>query len=306
MTIKIRKSVFETNSSSSHSLTLSQSELSSMPFSKEVLKAGTIQLQKNEYGWEWQRYYAAAEKLNYLLTQLFQEDIPDAGSPEEVTRELREQNPRFEQLCRVVKDHTGVEVRVTPGSTGYIDHESVGVGLELFKDGDDMPLKQFLFSDAYVETGNDNDSAPVRIHTDRGQEGYYAHAYGVPSDGDVEIQVKYVPYGKVNFFTVKGAPLGDTLEALETAMTASGVVSKSENFTSGRHDYTGYSEVTADACRRLVRQGFRISKDLVATSSFTKTDEPGKDYMLLTLTVAPDVAKQLAALRKPRAKKAEA
>jgi hypothetical protein len=306
MTTKIRKSVFETNSSSSHSLTLSANELSHMPFSKEVLKAGTIQLEKGEYGWKWQRYYEAAAKLNYLLTQLVTEDIPYASTPQEAARELCEQNPQFEQLCRVVKNHTGVEVLVTPGSSGYIDHESVGVGLSLFKDGDDVPLKQFLFSDAYVETGNDNGSAPVKIHTDRGPEDYYAHAYGVPEAGDVEIRVKYFNYGKVNFFTEKGAPLDEKLESLELAMTASGVVTKADCFASGRYDYTERSEVKADALRALVRQGLRVSKDLVATSTFTKTDVPAKDYMMLTLTVSPDVAEKLAALPTPRSKKVKA
>lgn len=52
-----RCGVFETNSSSSHSLTLSQSQLVAAPWPASMLREGIIPLSVDVYGWEWRRYY---------------------------------------------------------------------------------------------------------------------------------------------------------------------------------------------------------------------------------------------------------
>lgn len=170
MTKQIRSSVFETNSSSSHSLTLGTGNLVATPFSPAMLRAGEVPLRPGEYGWEWRRYYTAREKLGYLLTQ-----VTD-GKLEVDTEALRESNPFFAQLYDVVKDHTGCRLIVEPGQ-GYIDHQSArakgAVGMELFDDTD--KLRAFLFDDtAYLETGNDNNPPPWTISSDIGQREYFS------------------------------------------------------------------------------------------------------------------------------------
>jgi hypothetical protein len=56
MTKQIRKRVFETNSSSSHSLTLSPGDLVAQPFSDDVLRSGVLsvellRLYRPRFGW---------------------------------------------------------------------------------------------------------------------------------------------------------------------------------------------------------------------------------------------------------------
>lgn len=172
---QIRKKVFETNSSSSHSLTVSHGDLVALPLAPEILRAGEVTVSKGEFGWEWYRYYTVLKKIEYLVTQLFQDDVP-FGTREEVTALLREQSEAFDRLCRVFEEFTGVKLYVTPGSSGYIDHDSVGVGmLEL---NSDEELRALLFgADSYIETGNDNRSPSRCIPTDRGDEQYYHRFY---------------------------------------------------------------------------------------------------------------------------------
>ena len=56
MTEQIRKNVFETNSSSSHSLTVSEGDITGQPFSDHTLREGVVIVGKGEYGWEFEQY----------------------------------------------------------------------------------------------------------------------------------------------------------------------------------------------------------------------------------------------------------
>lgn len=192
MTKQIRKNVFETNSSSSHSLTMSASDVVTPPFSKQILRDGVMPVSVGEYGWEYFRYYTVENKVSYLLTQITSGSLPTSRNNETLTAELREQHEKFDMLCKVVKAHTGVDIEVQPGS-GYVDHDSEGVGMNLFQSED--VLHKFLFSDSYIETSNDNDGPPVNISTDRGaSEAYYIASYAtVPADF-VKIEVAMKGY----------------------------------------------------------------------------------------------------------------
>ena len=56
----------------------------------------------------------------------------------------------------LVETTTGCRLQFELGSCAGIDHQSVGVGTELFDDQERM--RQFLFSPGtYLATGNDND-----------------------------------------------------------------------------------------------------------------------------------------------------
>ena len=173
---KVRHSVFETNSSSSHSLTLVKGELMRAPFSKEVLRSGTVQVRLGEYGWEWHRYYLPQNKLSYLVTQVTRGDLDNSS-----TEELREQYPEIERMARVLKEYSGCELEILP-SSGYVDDESKGIGINLL--ASDGALRDFLFSPtSYIQTGNDNYSSPWAIETDKGSDLYYEAFYQVvPAD----------------------------------------------------------------------------------------------------------------------------
>lgn len=176
---QVRNSAFETNSSSSHSLTIGVGEMVSVPFAfgKDVLRRGEVILHVGEYGWEWHRYYTPLEKANYLLTQVCPEVDSHYGDYQQIAKDLAEDYPGIAMLIRVIEEYTGCKVGIANGS-GYVDHDSAGVGTDLLDDYD--KLKDFLFNtqSSYVQTGNDNSACPEFISTDKSsarEDAYIAH-----------------------------------------------------------------------------------------------------------------------------------
>lgn len=141
MTIKIRNNVFETNSSSTHSISISKD-------SEGILDTivpdddGTIIFHGGEFGWEWERYNDPMTKANYLAVYLC------CVKDDEHNKEFFE---------RVIKDHTGAKEIIFDVS-GYIDHQSHSTAVDAFES--EETLKNFIFNPkSYLFTGNDNDSA---------------------------------------------------------------------------------------------------------------------------------------------------
>lgn len=66
----VRKGVFETNSSSAHSLVLNKNCKSSK-VKKELIKFYTLNLWLGDYGWEEAIYNDTISKLEYIVTNLF-------------------------------------------------------------------------------------------------------------------------------------------------------------------------------------------------------------------------------------------
>ena len=300
MTQQVRKSVFETNSSSSHSLTLAKGDLVGQPFSSEVLRIGTLMLEKGEFGWGWRRFYETDEKVQYLFTQLFRDDIPQ-GDAAAVTAELRGSEPRFDMLCRVIKDHTGLEVQVVPGSEGYVDHESVSVGMELFRSEND--LKQFLFSpESCIETGNDNESAPRVIATDRGDEHYYCAHYREPNPSDVEVVLQAMSkWHYESYRTAAGAILDDKHSPeLYAALKAQATVTKLTVACQSPSEPYRYSDPQSHTMGELADAGFAFSAGMCASVQYKRVsrNEEHKQYEHRTFTfrMPAQLAEQLAAL----------
>lgn len=170
--IHIRRSVFETNSSSSHSLTVRERDLADMPLSEATLREGVLRVSPDDYGWEWKRYYLAENKLSYLLTYIVGGDLDQSfWGAEEFTQQLCERYPQIAEICQLIERHTGCRVEIS-GGEGSIDHESSHLGGEALENT--QTLSNFLFSPySYVETGNDNDSSPSSISTDMGDSEPY-------------------------------------------------------------------------------------------------------------------------------------
>lgn len=163
--LQLRSKVFETNSSSSHSLTLSAELLTEQPLPPEVLRAGVLKVTGGEYGWEWYRYYLPVNKINYLAAQALQGMGNDVAGDAQTARQA---SPAFDLLCEVVESHTGCKVELSSFQS-EIDHDSVGCCDDVLKDRD--ALHRLIFdADSYVETGNDNSYRPWGIQTDKGAE----------------------------------------------------------------------------------------------------------------------------------------
>jgi hypothetical protein len=136
-----RNSVFETNSSSTHSVHVDRrtqiKDTSLLPD-----EDGNIHIGGGEFGWEWRTYNDASTKADY---------VANSAAPEEI-------------LIQAIKEQTGAkEVFVSDG--GYTDHQSSNAleegGVNLY---DVEDIKNWIFNpNCWLVTGNDNSSEPVNI-----------------------------------------------------------------------------------------------------------------------------------------------
>lgn len=157
MTTQIRNQVFETNSSSSHSLTVSGTEAEDFGLSREVIRSGVIQIEcYNDFGWTWEEHHGTTDKIAYMLMQCDPYGF-NAGvqNGEDIIPILVERNDNARWLVDVVQRATGCTLEFRAGSWAGIDNQSHGEGSELFSDESEM--RRFLFSpSSYLQTGNDN------------------------------------------------------------------------------------------------------------------------------------------------------
>lgn len=146
MSIKlIRNSVFETNSSSCHSISLSVNNV----FDDTIIPDGNgvITVSPGEFGWEICQYTDAETKLSYAWTWA----INYANSPDDA----------IDYLTKLVCEYTGAtkieyqQLQQGFANDGYIDYQSSDVMEDIFFDP--LQLKQFLFStNSILYTDNDN------------------------------------------------------------------------------------------------------------------------------------------------------
>ena len=179
---QIRRGVFETNSSSTHSLTWSRKSQMAPPSCLKVNDDGYVEVTFGEFGWEWDEYNDPIDKLSYLVTMIAETtDSRMRNNPDEIveSKEDFENLPDFRQVSEVVanycdcdgitllndvetkvsnyggKDHYYLEV------DGYIDHQSCeGYNcIQDFLDDYGSPtLESYIFDYGIsVRTGNDND-----------------------------------------------------------------------------------------------------------------------------------------------------
>ena len=133
MSKTIRKSTFETNSSSTHSISIDRDTSCLTSISHD----GTITLEGGEFGWEREEYTGALAKANYCALDTI--DCP-------VQKQM---------LIEVLKEHTGAK-EIIFKLEGYIDHQSLGTTESAFEDKETLRL--FIFNPrSTLETSNDND-----------------------------------------------------------------------------------------------------------------------------------------------------
>lgn len=148
--IKTRNSVFETNSSSTHSVSIEDITDKDMLDTMLPNEDGNIVLEGGEFGWEEESYNDAWTKANYLAVYscLYSGDLDETFK---------------ENLKNVIKDQTkckNVIFEITDDwnkNYSYIDHQSVEC-----RDYDDLmrnlkEIRNFIFNKkSYLYTDNDN------------------------------------------------------------------------------------------------------------------------------------------------------
>ncbi len=151
MKTQIRTSVFETNSSSTHSICIAKDIKLNLPKS--------LHFSFREFGWEYNTLYSTEEKASYLYTGLIA-------------------NNREEDFYIIVEILKANNIKVTYDSLnndhGYIDHSDMLK--EFFDDilNNNEKLLNYLFSDlSFIITGNDNSDTDVNINVSYPHEEYY-------------------------------------------------------------------------------------------------------------------------------------
>ena len=150
MTTLIRRGVFETNSSSTHSLVITEA----VDFQTVSLNDwGALVIHPQDFGWEQETYGDAESKLSY--TAIYVRDWVQNQSEQEAFKTM---------LDEMLIEYTGASYVQHPeekegswGSGGYIDHQSVENHDLHFLFESPATLKNFIFGrHNYIETDNDN------------------------------------------------------------------------------------------------------------------------------------------------------
>ena len=177
---QIRKSVFETNSSSTHAICITKK--------KDNYKLPDhIDFEFGEFGWRYDEYSDTHNKASYLITSIF--SFSKSETDENLARSIPE--PKVESSTWRGREHFYYDL-----GFNYIDH--VGETKDFIDAvlSDSEKLFRYLFGDSFIITGNDNDdSYRDRMCIYEGEEetdyGYYP-IYGdlKPEFNDYEIYEK--------------------------------------------------------------------------------------------------------------------
>ena len=143
---QIRQGVFETNSSSTHAICISKDHDTS-----KLKLPNSVSFDHGKFGWECRELKHTYEKASYLYEAILG-TYYENGSEE-----------KLDHLEEILNKH-GIECDFEPTSgeywdDGYIDHvgeDDMPDWLENMMNDDDA-LLTYLFGDAFVITGNDND-----------------------------------------------------------------------------------------------------------------------------------------------------
>jgi len=148
----IRRYVFETNSSSTHSMCITKNNVLNQ-------KSDYIKFRTGDFGWEQDTLSSVSEKVSYLYTGILQCDREDL----------------IKDIKNILdKNNIEYEFEDTNGDNGYVDH-----GGELFDFLEEVckeenKLMRYLFSsESFVLTGNDNSESDVSINVNYDHDEYY-------------------------------------------------------------------------------------------------------------------------------------
>lgn len=170
MTKQIRQGVFETNSSSTHSICIAKDAELTIPKS--------LHFEFGEFGWECNTLQSIGEKASYLYTGLIannrKEDsdniiqlLKDKGIEVTVEEPIYENNSYTDSEGKLVE-------YVSATNTGYVDHSDRMTPFLNAICGDEGKLMRYLFSDlSFVLTSNDNGGDDVRINVSYPNDNYY-------------------------------------------------------------------------------------------------------------------------------------
>ena len=176
--IQIRKNVFETNSSSTHSLVISKKDRN-YDYDGLIIADGILHISFGEYGWGPAVLKYPHEKLSYLITDRNNISYDWQNPPSEEEFEyMLSQDGSVQEIIEVVKSccpevkEVKYEFCDRYNPLGYVDHQSRGTSYE-----SDLSLEDIIFSNKVIIM-IDNDNS---YH----YEDYFDNYYG-PAEKDIE------------------------------------------------------------------------------------------------------------------------
>jgi hypothetical protein len=133
----IRRKVFETNSSSCHSISIADDTKQFVLDTIYPNQYGVIEVYGDDFGWEWFKHNDAVTKASYAAQQFMNNDSS------------------LDTLCEVIKEQTGANEVKFFLEDGYVDHDSYGI-----IPSDKESLRNFIFNkNSWLFGGNDNSTA---------------------------------------------------------------------------------------------------------------------------------------------------
>lgn len=158
---QIRRGVFETNSSSTHSVTVDHNKGLS-PNYLYVSEDGYVHAEFDEFGWEVWDYTDQETRLNYLLTMARclngNNGWYDEKEKKKGLKKFVKTND-FERISKVVAEYANCNGVWIDNSDGYIDHQSYEDydKLDDFLKEYNTDIEEFIFGAGVVlHTDNDN------------------------------------------------------------------------------------------------------------------------------------------------------
>jgi hypothetical protein len=160
-----RSQVFETNSSSTHSITIAHGRMLKSGFSADIVPdaEGNIILEGGEFGWQWEKTNSSLTKANYCAVAATSREDTETDNRRMLAEVLLENVPNAKS---VIYKFTTLwfddSESSSPIKRAYIDHESEGVANAAFQSKE--TLEQFIFNPLSVLClGNDNESPPANF-----------------------------------------------------------------------------------------------------------------------------------------------
>lgn len=163
---QIRQRVFETNSSSTHSICVAKNCLIELPES--------IHFEFGEFGWEWDTLDSLYSKASYLYTGLMSCDREEDFN--KIVSILESKGITVTKEKPVWKQYTyeDSEGRSYIDNGGYVDHsDELKEFLDFICENEDN-LMNFLFSPlSFIRTGNDNQDGDISINVNYSYDEFY-------------------------------------------------------------------------------------------------------------------------------------
>ena len=159
---KIRRNVFETNSSSTHSITFSRRDQTAESNHLPIEDDGYIHMRLGEFGWEINSYTDQYNKLSYLLTMCAELNGIDFWCINDATFESSLEElydcDEFQLISSVIGEYANCKGIKLDRCEGYIDHQSHEdySSIPDFLESNGTDIIDFVYGNVIVNTDNDN------------------------------------------------------------------------------------------------------------------------------------------------------